>query len=64
MKIYESCYGHVHNDPVYQNTPNAECYCVERNEVKIDDLYIRGEYRGQMYFTDLEEAQKRLKELQ
>ena len=33
------------------------------HEVKIDDLYIRGEYRGQMYFTDLEEAQKRLKEL-
>ena len=30
----------------------------------IGDLYIRGEYRGQMYFTDLEEAQKRLKELQ
>lgn len=34
------------------------------NEVKIDDLYIRGEYTGQMYFVDLEEAQKRLKELQ
>ena len=34
------------------------------HEVKLDDLYIRGEYRGQMYFTDLEEAQKRLKELQ
>lgn len=34
------------------------------HEVKIDDLYIRGEYRGQMYFVDLEEAQKRLKELQ
>ena len=34
------------------------------HEVKIDDLYTRGEYRGQMYFTDLEEAQKRLKELQ
>ena len=34
------------------------------HEVKIDDLYIRGEYRGQMYFIDLEEAQKRLKELQ
>ena len=34
------------------------------HEVKIEDLYIRGEYRGQMYFTDLEEAQKRLKELQ
>lgn len=32
-------------------------------EVKIDDLYIRGEYKGQMYFTDLEEARKRLKEL-
>lgn len=27
---YKNCYGHVHNDPVYQNTPNAECYCVER----------------------------------
>ena len=34
------------------------------HEVKIDDLYIRGEYRGQMYFTDLEDAKKRLKELQ
>ena len=33
------------------------------HEVKIDDLYIRGEYKGQMYFVDLEEAQKRLKEL-
>lgn len=34
------------------------------HEVKIDDLYIRGEYRDQRYFVDLEEAQKRLKELQ
>lgn len=33
------------------------------HEVKIGDLYIRGEYKGQMYFTDLEEAQKKLKEL-
>lgn len=33
------------------------------HEVKIEDLYIRGEYKGQMYFTDLEEAQKRLREL-
>lgn len=34
------------------------------HEVKIDDLYIRGEYKGQMYFTDLEDAKKKLKELQ
>ena len=34
------------------------------HEEKIDDLYIRSEYKGQMYFVDLEEAQKRLKELQ
>lgn len=34
------------------------------HEVKMDNLYIRGEYKGQMYFTDLEDAQKRLKELQ
>lgn len=34
------------------------------HEVKLDNLYIRGEYKGQMYFVDLEEAQKRLKELQ
>ena len=34
------------------------------HEVKLDDLYIRGEYKGQMYFTDLEDAQKRLKEVQ
>ena len=34
------------------------------HEVKLDNLYIRGEYKGQMYFTDLEDAQKGLKELQ
>ena len=34
------------------------------HEVKLDNLYIRGEYKGQMYFTDLEDAQKKLKELQ
>lgn len=33
------------------------------HEVEIENLYIRGEYKGQMYFVDLEEAQKRLKEL-
>lgn len=33
------------------------------HEVEIENLYIRGEYKGQMYFIDLEEAQKRLKEL-
>ena len=33
------------------------------HEVKIEDLYIRGDYKGQMYFTDLEEAKKRLTEL-
>lgn len=32
------------------------------HEVKIEDLYIRGDYKGQMYFTDLEEAKKRLNE--
>lgn len=34
------------------------------HEVKIEDLYVRGDYKGQTYFTDLEEAQKRLKKLQ
>ena len=33
------------------------------HEVKIEDLYIRGNYKGQLHFTDLEEAQRRLKEL-
>ena len=33
------------------------------HEVKIEDLHIRGDYKGQMYFTDLEEAKKRLNEL-
>lgn len=28
--VFYNYYGHVHNDPVYQNTPNAECLCVER----------------------------------
>lgn len=52
------------DNPLYPKIRDKSEKDKSLHEVKIDDLYIRGEYKGQMYFTDLEEAQKRLKELQ
>lgn len=52
------------NNPLYPKIRDKSEKDKSLYEVKIDDLYIRGEYKGQMYFTDLDEAQKRLKELQ
>lgn len=58
---YWSCYKN--DDLLYPKIRDKSEKDKSLHEVKIDDLYIRGEYRGQMYFVDLEEAQKRLKEL-
>lgn len=52
------------DNPLYPKIRDKSEKDKSLHEVKIDDLYIRGEYTGQMYFVDLEEAQKRLKELQ
>ena len=52
------------DNPLYPKIRDKSEKDKSLHEVKIDDLYIRGEYKGQMYFTDLGEAQKRLKELQ
>jgi len=27
---YFNCYGHIHNDPRYTDTPTSKCFCVER----------------------------------
>ena len=27
---YKNIFGHVHNDPLYQDTDNRQCVCVER----------------------------------
>ena len=51
------------DNPLYPKIRDKSEKDKSLHEVKIDDLYIRGEYKGQMYFVDLEEAQKRLKEL-
>ncbi len=52
------------DNPLYPKIRDKSEKDKSLHEVKIDDLYIRGEYKGQMYFLDLDEAQKRLKELQ
>ena len=52
------------DNPLYPKIRDKSEKDKSLHEVKIDDLYIRGEYKGQMYFTDLEDAQKRLNELQ
>jgi hypothetical protein len=51
------------DNPLYPKIRDKSEKDKSLHEVKIDDLYIRGEYKGQMYFVDLEDAQKRLKEL-
>lgn len=58
---YWSCYKN--DNPLYQKIRDKCEKDKHLHEVEIEDLYIRGEYKGQMYFVDLEEAQKRLKEL-
>lgn len=58
---YWSCYKN--DNPLYPKIRDKNEKDKHLHEVKIEDLYIRGDYKGQMYFTDLEEAQKRLKEL-
>lgn len=58
---YWSCYKN--DNPLYPKIRDKNEKDKSLHEVKIDDLYIRGEYKGQMYFVDLEDAQKRLKEL-
>ena len=61
---YSYWFPNKNDDPLNPKIRDKNEKDKSMHEVKIDDLYIRGEYRGQMYFTDLEEAQKRLKELQ
>lgn len=51
------------DNPLYPKIRDKSEKDKSLHEVKIEDLYIRGEYKGQMYFVDLETAQKRLKEL-
>ena len=61
---YSYWFPNKNDDPLYPKIRDKNEKDKSLHEVKLDDLYIRGEYRGQMYVTDLEEAQKRLKELQ
>lgn len=61
---YSYWFPNKNDDPLYPKIRDKSEKNKSLHEVKIDDLYIRGEYKGQMYFTDLEDAKKRLKELQ
>ena len=61
---YSYWFPNKNDDPLYPKIRDKSEKYKSLHEVKIDDLYIRGEYKGQVYFADLEEAQKRLKELQ
>ena len=58
---YWPCYKN--DNPLYPKIRDKDEKGKSLHEVKIEDLYIRGGYKGQMYFVDLEEAQKRFKEL-
>ena len=31
---YKNIFGHVHNDPLYQDTDNMQCVCVERTNYR------------------------------
>lgn len=58
---YWSCYKN--DNPLCPKIRDKNEKGKSLHEVNVEDLYIRGEYKGQMYFTDLEKAQRRLKEL-
>ena len=60
---YSYWFPNKNDDPLYPKIRDKSEKDKSLHEVKIDDLYIRGEYKGQMYFTDLEKAQTRLKAL-
>ena len=60
---YSYWFPNKNDNPLYPKIRDKSEKDKSLHEVKIEDLYIRGEYKGQMYFVDLEEAQKRLKEL-
>ncbi len=60
---YSYWFPNKNDNPLYPKIKDKGEKMKCQHEVKIEDLYIRGEYKGQMYFVDLEEAQKRLKEL-
>ena len=60
---YSYWFPNKNDDPLYPKIRDKSEKYKSLHEVKIDDLYIRGEYKGQMYFTDLEKAQTWLKEL-
>lgn len=36
---YYNCYGHVHQDPKYIETPTSKCFCVERHGYRPVLLY-------------------------
>ena len=60
---YSYWFPNKDDNPLYPKIRDKSEKYKSLHEVKIDDLYIRGEYKGQMYFTDLEKAQTRLKAL-
>lgn len=60
---YSYWFPNRNDNPLYPKIRDKNEKDKSLHEVKIEDLYIRGKYSGQMYFVDLEEAQKRLKEL-
>lgn len=38
---YYNCYGHVHNDAKYIDTPTSKCFCVERTGYRPSLLYVK-----------------------
>lgn len=38
---YYNCYGHVHNDVKYIDTPTSKCFCVERTGYRPSLLYAK-----------------------
>lgn len=60
---YSYWFPNKDDNPLYPKIRDKSEKYKSLHEVKIDNLYISGEYKGQMYFTDLEKAQTKLKKL-
>lgn len=60
---YSYWFPNKNDNPLYPKIRDKSEKGKSVHEAEMEEIYIRGEYKGQWYFVDLAEAQKRLREI-